>query len=206
MPEITDAYKTIAGPSEGLYKDKGSKFIARAYPAADEHAISELLEALRREFHDARHHCYAYRLGLAEERYRINDDGEPSGTAGRPIYGQILSAGLTDILVVVVRYFGGIKLGAGGLVRAYKTSARAALNNARIEQRVLYDVIHLHYAYPMMNEVMKMVKENNLNVINQKFELDCRLEIQTRKKNTEKIRAGFSKIRGVKIELSKICK
>ena len=200
MHEITDEYYTIAEKSGGLYKEKGSKFIALAYPVADEDEIKVILESVRKEYHDARHHCYAYRLGVNDERYRVNDDGEPSGTAGRPIYGQILSRQLTNILIIVVRYFGGIKLGSSGLANAYKAATRDALELAKIKKRLITEKITIRYGYPLMNEVMRKIKENNLSIVNQDFKTDCELTLEIRLKEKEKAFIIFEKIHGVQIE------
>ena len=163
----SDTYLTLAKPSQGLYKEKGSKFLAFAYPVQTEAQIKEHVEALRKEYYDARHHCYAYVLGAGQEVYRANDDGEPSGTAGRPIHGQILSQKLTDILVVVVRYFGGIKLGVSGLINAYKTAAADALNQAQIVEKIVTKRHKVRFSYEEMNKVMRIVKDLQLQVLGQ---------------------------------------
>lgn len=175
-----DVYLTLAAPAQGLYKEKGSKFIAFAYPVENEAQIKEHIEALRKEYYDARHHCYAYVLGNKQEIYRLNDDGEPSSTAGKPIYGQILSAGLTNILVVVVRYFGGIKLGTSGLITAYKTATADALARASIQQKVVMRQYELHFPYEQMNQVMRIVKELHLQVKGQTSDNECRMLVCVR--------------------------
>lgn len=166
---MTDHYKTIAGPSTGEFKDRGSKFLAYAYPVFTEEEWQEALEAVKKEHFKARHHCYAYRLGVDQNEFRANDDGEPSGTAGRPILGQIDSFELTNIIVIVVRYFGGTKLGTSGLINAYKLSAAAALGNATIEERLIEDVYTLDFEYHLMPNVMNALKKLDLNVIKQDF-------------------------------------
>ena len=175
-----DTYKSIAAPSDGLFKDNGSRFIAKAYPVEDEAQIKEIVSALRKEYHDARHHCYAWRLGLDGAAWRANDDGEPSGSAGRPILGQIDSAGLSDILVVVIRYFGGIKLGIPGLIRAYKTSTADALASARVVEKVAGRWYALHFPYDSLPAVMKLVKDMDLPQRGQSFLSDCTMEVRVR--------------------------
>jgi len=194
-----DTYKTIENISEGLFKDRGSKFIAHAIPVNKESQVKEHLSALRKKYHDARHHCYAYQLGFDKSSYRINDDGEPSGTAGKPIFGQILSHDLTNILIVVVRYFGGTKLGIGGLINAYKTSAKDALNNAKIIEKTINEVYEIIYDYPIMNTVKKIIKEENIMQTSQKFDLNCKIIFSIRKNNSLRIYEKFKKIKGLKI-------
>jgi len=194
-----DTYKTIRDVSEGNYKEKGSKFIAMAIPVKDEKEIKSRLDELRKEYYDARHHCYAYRLGFEKLVYRQNDDGEPSGTAGRPIYGQIVSKDLTDILVVVVRYFGGIKLGVSGLINAYKTASIEALNNAQIITKTIEDIYQVNFGYESMNDVMKIIKEENINQIFHSFDLKCMIKISIRKKKSEKVVERFKKIKDLKL-------
>ena len=175
-----DTYKSIAEPAEGLFKDNGSRFIALAYPVESEAEVKEIVQRLRKEYHDARHHCYAYRLGLDGEPWRANDDGEPSGSAGRPILGQIDSVGLSDILVVVVRYFGGIKLGIPGLIRAYRTSTADALASARVIEKVAGRWYTLHFPYDDLPAVMKLAKDMDLPQRNQSFLAECTLEVRVR--------------------------
>ncbi|MBR1795128.1 MAG: YigZ family protein [Bacteroidales bacterium] len=178
--EYFDAYRSIAARSEGLFKDNGSRFIALAYPVETEEEVREIVAALKKEYHDARHHCYAYRLGYKGDRFRANDDGEPSGSAGRPILGQIDSLGLSDVLVVVVRYFGGIKLGIPGLIRAYKTSTADALGQAEIIEKVAGKRFRLTFDYLSMNGVMKVLKDLGLTPVGQDFGLQCSLEVRVR--------------------------
>ena len=199
MDEIKDTYKTIAKPSEGFYKDKGSKFYAFAYPLKKEEETKEILDKLRKQYYDARHHCYAYIMGFEKEVSRINDDGEPSGTAGKPIYGQMLSYDVTDILIVVIRYFGGVKLGVRGLINAYKFAAADALSNARIVKRRIKDIYELHYDYHMMNKVMYLIKEEHLEQLETQFEIDCKVKLAVRKKDSEKIYQLFNKMYPLKI-------
>ena len=175
-----DTYKSIAEPAEGLFKDNGSRFIALAYPVETEAEVKEIVQRLRKEYHDARHHCYAYRIGLDGEPWRANDDGEPSGSAGRPILGQIDSAGLSDVLVVVVRYFGGIKLGIPGLIRAYKTSTADALAGARVIEKVAGRWYTLHFPYDSLPAVMKLAKDMDLPQRNQSFLSECTLDVRVR--------------------------
>ncbi len=178
--EPFDAYKSIASPSEGLFKDNGSRFIALAYPVETEEEVREIVNGLRKEYHDARHHCYAYRLGYKRDIFRASDDGEPSGSAGRPILGQIDSLGLSDVLVVVVRYFGGIKLGIPGLIRAYKSSSADALSRAGIIEKIAARRFRLHFDYLSMNAVMKVLKDMDLPQSGQQFGEKCSLEVRVR--------------------------
>ena len=178
--DLFDAYSSIAAPSEGLFKDNGSRFIALAYPVETEEEVKTIVAGLRKQYHDARHHCYAYRLGYKGDVFRSSDDGEPSGSAGRPILGQIDSAGLSDILVVVVRYFGGIKLGIPGLIRAYKTSTADALAHAQVVEKIAGKWIRLSFGYESMNSVMKVLKEMDLPQRAQDFGAECSLEVRVR--------------------------
>lgn len=184
MQEI-DTYFTITQKSEGLYKEKGSKFIALAYPVANEDEVKEILHSLRKEYHDARHHCYAYVMGFKGENWRANDDGEPSSTAGKPIHGQIVSRNLTNTLVVVIRYFGGTKLGVSGLINAYRTAAFEALSSAEIVTKTVNNVYRVNFAYPAMNEVMKLIKDEDLKILEQQFDTNCSIKISVRQMKTE---------------------
>jgi uncharacterized YigZ family protein len=175
---VITSYKTIASPSEGTFKEKGSKFLAFAYPARDEREIREHLQELRKKFHDARHHCYAWRLGPGGTHFRANDDQEPSGTAGKPILGQLQSFGVTDVLVVVVRYFGGTLLGTGGLIQAYKEAAREALSHSTIIEKDVMKKITIHFSYSEMNEVMKIIRDNHASIIAQDLQLNCVIECE----------------------------
>ncbi|MFT6969882.1 MAG: putative YigZ family protein [Candidatus Endobugula sp.] len=172
-----DFYLTVAKDSEGFYKEKGSKFLAFAYPVSNEEEIKEKLEALRKQFYDARHFCYGYIFGLAAEHYRANDDGEPNHSAGDPILGQIKSNELTNTLVVVVRYFGGTKLGVGGLITAYKTAAAEALAQNEIIEKPITKSFTLMFPYEEMNEVQRLAKELDLEVVDQTFEMACSMKV-----------------------------
>ena len=196
-----DTYHTIAGPAEGLYKEKGSKFLAFAFPVRTAEEVKGHLERLRKEYFDARHHCYAYILGPTKDAYRANDDGEPSGTGGRPIYGQLLSADLTDTLVVVVRYFGGVLLGASGLANAYKTAARDAISHAEIVEKTIDVRYRLHFEYAAMNDVMRIVKDFGLVPTNQDFNLDCRLDLSVRQSQSNRLYDAVAQLRTVRIEV-----
>lgn len=180
MSLIKDTFLSISSPSEGLYKDNGSRFIALAYPVETEEEIKGIIDSLKKEYHDARHHCYAYRLGLDGARFRANDDGEPSGSAGRQILGQLDSAGLSDILVVVVRYFGGIKLGIPGLIRAYRSSTSDALSKAEVVEKVAGKNYRLTFDYLAMNDVMKVLKDLNIPQSNQDFGISCSVDVRVR--------------------------
>lgn len=175
-----DIYRSIPAPAEGLFKDNGSRFIAFAYPVETEDEVKEIVASLKKKYHDARHHCYAYRLGHKGERFRANDDGEPSSSAGRPILGQIDSRELSDVLVVVVRYFGGIKLGIPGLIRAYRTSTADALDNAGTVEKIAGNWYSVRFGYLSMNQVMKAVKDLELPQRAQAFGEDCSMQCRVR--------------------------
>lgn len=177
---LDDTYSSISAKSEGLFKDLGSRFISFAFPVETEEEVKEIVASIKKEYHDARHHCYAYRLGPKGERFRANDDGEPSSSAGRPILGQIDSAGLSDVLVVVVRYFGGIKLGIPGLIRAYKTSTRDAIDNAEIVTKIASTDFMIDFGYLSMNAVMKVAKDLSLPMSDQDFSERCRARVRVR--------------------------
>ena len=177
---MSDIYKSISSKSDGLYKDNGSRFIASAWPVESEEEVKAIVDALKKEYHDARHHCYAYRIGKDGSQWRANDDGEPSGSAGRPILGQIDSAGLSDILVVVVRYFGGIKLGIPGLIRAYKTSTADALSNASVTEKIAGSWYRLTFSYENMPQVMKVLKDLDLPQRERDFGIECSMEVRVR--------------------------
>ena len=200
MAEIKDAYRSIAAPSEGLFKDQGSRFIAKAYPVESEEEIKAIVDSLKKEYHDARHHCYAYRLGHLGDRFRANDDGEPSGSAARPILGQIDSRGLSDVLVVVVRYFGGIKLGIPGLIRAYKTSTADALDNAQIIDKVACRHFRMEFGYLSMNSVMKLLKDMKLPQKDQQFGQRCSLETAVRLSSAEDFLGAVADIEDCSVE------
>jgi uncharacterized YigZ family protein len=195
-----DTYRTITSNCEGSYKEKGSKFIAFALPAKNEAEVKQHLEELIKKYYDAHHHCYAYRLGVDKSATRMNDDGEPSGTAGRPIFGQILSNDLTNILIVVIRYFGGTKLGVSGLINAYKTATKDALENAKVITKTINDIYEVDFKYERMNNVMKIIKDENLNMFESRFEMDCSIKFEVRKKYSQTIYDKFSKINNLKIK------
>ena len=195
----TDTYRSIEAASEGLFKDNGSRFIALAYPVESEDQVKEIVAGLKKEYHDARHHCYAYRLGHRGDRFRA-DDGEPSGSAGRPILGQIDAAGLSDILVVVVRYFGGIKLGIPGLIRAYKTSTADALAKAGVVEKVAGLSFRVRYDYLDMNAVMKVLKDLSLPVSGQIFDTQCSVDVRVRLTLVEAFRERMGQIGSCQLE------
>ena len=201
---IKDTYASIAGRSDGLFKDNGSRFIAQAYPVESEEEVKEIVGSLKKEYHDARHHCFAYRLGLDGSRWRANDDGEPSGSAGRPILGQIDAAGLSDILVVVIRYFGGIKLGIPGLIRAYKTSTADALAQATVVEKVAGKDYRLSFPYLSMNAVMKVVKDMSLPQKDQYFAERCSILLRVRLSQEAAFLDRVSNIEGVDVDEVKI--
>ncbi len=196
-----DVYKTILKPGEeGLFKDRGSKFFGYAFPVKNEEEINQFIEELKTKHHKARHWCYAWQLGKRYQHYRANDDGEPSNSAGMPIYGQLQSFEVTNILVVVVRYFGGTKLGVGGLINAYRTGAQLALENSKIVTKTIDNEYKITFDYPNMNKVMRVLKEKNLNVLKQEFLIDCKIFISVRENEAESIYDIFDSIYGVKIE------
>jgi|SRR5690606_3114708 len=183
-----DTYKTILQPSEEvLFKEKGSKFFGYAFSVFSEEEIKENIENLKKQHHSARHFCYAWQLGKYYENHRANDDGEPSNSAGMPIYGQLQSFDVTNILVVVVRYFGGTKLGVGGLIQAYKTTAQMALETCKIVEKTIDENFRLTFEYPEMNTVMRILKDEDIKLVQQKMELDCEFEIAVRKKDADRI-------------------
>jgi uncharacterized YigZ family protein len=198
--QAPDHYRTLSAPTTGFYRDRGSKFLSYGWAVWRESDIREKLEALRKEHPKARHFCYAWRLGTDGTRFRANDDGEPSGTAGRPILGQIDSAGLTNVLVVVVRYFGGTLLGAQGLIEAYKTSAKDALEGTPTEERLVEEILTIDFPYPAMNAVMTLVKKTQPNVLQQSFEATPRLVVALRKAQVAAFRGELEKIEGVQVE------
>ena len=188
MNMTSDTYQSIAAPAKGVYKELGSKFLAFAYPVETEEAAKNIIASLRKEYFDARHHCFAWRLGLSGEPYRFSDDGEPSSTAGRPIHGQLLSQELSDILVVVVRYFGGVKLGVPGLIRAYRTATQDALANATIIEKVAGETLTVAFDYLQMNDVMKTLKDMGITPVQQDFDLRCHLTVRVRLTQIEDFR------------------
>lgn len=199
-----DTFKTITKPSsEVLFKEKNSKFFGYAYPIKNEEEAKDHLENLKKQHHSARHWCYAYQLGTDSEHYvfRANDDGEPSNSAGMPIYGQIQSFEVTNLLIVVVRYFGGVKLGVGGLISAYRTAAQMALENSKIITRTINQRIALNFEYKDMNKVMRVIKEKNLKIDEQQLELTCKIIISVRLKKLDDTLSIFEGIFGVSIEI-----
>lgn len=203
MNESKDTYKTISAPSEEiLFKEKNSKFFGYAFPIVNEEEVKLHLEQLKKQHFSARHWCYAYQLGTEKISFRANDDGEPNNSAGMPIYGQIQSFEVTNILIVVVRYFGGVKLGVGGLISAYKTAAQMSLENAEIIEKTIDVNFQLTFDYKNMNKVMRVIKEKNLEIVSQKMEMNCELIISTRKKNAESTFDIFSNL--FEIEIKKL--
>ena len=195
-----DTYKTIARSSEEvIFKDRGSKFLSYAYPLQCEEEVKEIIDRLKKDHHKARHWCYAWRIGTDTVQFRVNDDGEPNNSAGQPIYGQILSKELTNVLVIVVRYFGGTKLGVGGLVNAYRTAAQLSLESSQLITKTVDIHFKLIFGYPNMNKVMRIIKENKVALISQKMELNCEFEISIRKKESLKIKMAFDNLRYVEI-------
>ncbi|WP_304290360.1 YigZ family protein [Capnocytophaga leadbetteri] len=194
-----DTYKTIAAPvEEVIFKEKSSKFLGYAFPVTSEEEIKAHLEAVKKAHFSARHWCYAWQLGYGRHlRYRANDDGEPNNTAGIPIYGQIQSFELTNVLVIVVRYFGGIKLGVGGLVQAYKTTAQLTLQETEIEEKLITEELVINFDYPLMNKVMHVVKEQNLMVTAQHLTESCELHLAIRQSDYAKIEEIFNNLYGV---------
>lgn len=198
---IDDVYKTIEKPSiETLFKEKGSKFFGYAFPISSEEDVKIILENLKNQHHTARHFCYAYQLGILEKRVRVNDDGEPSNSAGMPIYGQIQAFELTNILVVSVRYFGGTKLGVGGLMSAYKISAQQALEASKIIEKTIDEYFQVSFNYDLMNKVLRIIKEHDVILINQKLDIKCEYEIAVRKKDALKVFQIFNEMYPISIK------
>jgi uncharacterized YigZ family protein len=193
----SDTYKTIKSPAEGLYKEKGSRFVSIAIPVSDQEAIKPIIDKIRKEHHEARHHCFAYMIGHERTIWRVNDDGEPSGTAGRPILGQINSYGLTNLIIVVSRYFGGTLLGVSGLINAYRSAAASSLQNADQIECTLQEYYEITYPYISMNDVMRILKDESIDQSRQLFELECRIMINFRVSAKEKILHRLSRIEGL---------
>lgn len=189
-----DTYKTITGVVDSCYTEKRSRFIAYAVPVRTVEEVKEQVDKFRKQYYDARHVCWAYMLGPDRSTFRANDDGEPSGTAGKPILGQINSLELTDILVVVIRYFGGIKLGTGGLIVAYRAAAAEALSLAEIEERTVDEEITVQFEYPFMNGIMRIIKEDNPEVLSQSFDMNCEMTLRIRKSEADKLRNRLLKV------------
>ena len=196
---MDDTYTTIRDAAEASFTEKRSKFIAFAMPVRTAEEAKACVEAVQKEYYDARHVCYAYMLGPERKDFRANDNGEPSGTAGKPILGQINSRGLTDVLVVVVRYFGGIKLGTGGLVAAYRTAASLALDQAETEVRTVDDTLTVAFEYPFMNDVMRIVKEESPDIVEQSYDTDCLMTLRIRRSAMPRLRARLSKVETLRV-------
>lgn len=197
----SDAYKTIEKSFEGeIFKDRGSRFIGYAFPVINEEDVKTHIDFLKAKHHKARHWCYAWKIGVEKTRFRANDDGEPNNSAGQPIYGQILSFDITNILIVVVRYFGGTKLGVGGLINAYRTGAKLVLEDSVIITKTIDVHYELTFEYEHMDKVMRIIKEKNLNIINQKMEMNCVFEVSVRKKFAEATKIAFENLRCLEIK------
>jgi uncharacterized YigZ family protein len=194
----SDTYKTISSSSQGIYKEKGSRFVSFAFPVSEQKEIKLIIDKIKKENHEARHHCFAYMIGFERTIYRVSDDGEPSGTAGKPILGQINSFGLTNILIVVSRYFGGTLLGVSGLINAYRSAAASAINNADLTEMKLREYYEIIYPYTSMNEVMKILKEENIGQTDQIFDLECHIRINFRVSIRENIISRLARIEGLK--------
>lgn len=194
MSEQTDTYKTIPVKSEGLFKDRGSKFFAYAHPVNTEQEVKRIIAGYKKEFHNARHHCYAFKIGIGEAQYRYSDDGEPSGTAGKPIYGQILSHQLTNICIVVVRYFGGTLLGTGGLVNAYKLAAKEAIVHNRIIEKTINDIYEINFSYEQINTVMNRLKKLEVSFLHEEYLERCKIEFAVRQSSVQKMMELFEKL------------
>ncbi|MEE1898837.1 YigZ family protein [Flavobacterium rakeshii] len=198
-----DTYKTLAAPSEEtLFKEKNSKFFGYAFPVTSEDEVKSILENIKKQHHSARHWCYAFQLGTDEKKlyYRANDDGEPNNSAGMPIYGQIQSFDVTNVLVISVRYFGGVKLGVGGLITAYRTSAQMALEASEIIEKTIDVHYQIKFGYHNMNKVMRVIKEKNLDIVAQKMEMDCEVTISTRMKNAPMVFEAFNSLYEIEIK------
>jgi len=200
---MSDTYKTISGITAGIYKEKGSKFLSFAIPVHNAEDVKELVKNYRKEYYDARHVCYAYMIGSERKEWRANDDGEPSGTAGRPIIGQIDSRELTNILVIVVRYFGGILLGTGGLVTAYKEATADALELSEIIEKTVDCQFTIHFDYILMNDVMHAVKEYNAMILSQSYDTDCFMALSIRMQDADTLIGKLHKISGLKVQMEK---
>ena len=196
-----DVYRTIEADAEALFKEKSSKFLCFAYPVTTEEQIRERLEVLYKKYYDATHHCYAWRLGPRGESFRANDDGEPSSTAGKPILGQLLSHEITDCLIVVVRYFGGTKLGVSGLIEAYKTSAAEVIAAAKVVERTVDERIEVRFSYMAMNEVMRVIKDMQPKIVEQCFDNLCTMTLTIRQSLSEQLLTRLSKVEGAQAEI-----
>lgn len=194
---MSDTYLTIESSGEGIFKEKMSRFLSFAIPVSSVGEAREYIEMYRKEYYDARHVCWAYMIGHERTCFRANDNGEPSGTAGKPILGQINSNNLTDILIIVVRYFGGIKLGTGGLIVAYRQAAAEAIAACNIVERLVEDTINIRFEYPLMNDVMRIVKEEQPTVLSQSFEMDCEMSLRLRRSAMPRLCARLEKVQGL---------
>ena len=197
---MSDSYLTLASPSqEVIYKDRSSKFLGYAYPITSEYEVKPLIELLKKKHHAARHWCYAWQLGVENIQYRANDDGEPSNSAGKPIYGQIQAFNVTNILIVVVRYYGGINLGVGGLIQAYKMAAKMSLEEAKIVKKLIKEKYTLHFEYKDLNNVMRIIKELNAEIVSQKMALDCQINVGIRKSEVAHFLNYFTDLHQIKV-------
>jgi uncharacterized YigZ family protein len=194
-----DTYTTIAQPTEGIFRDRGSKFLAFAYPVSSDSEIKPIVAHLKAEHPKANHHCWAIRLGIDRSVFRVNDDGEPSGTAGRPILNTLLSKNITNVLVVVVRYFGGTLLGVPGLINAYKAATETALSEAQLIEKTVNDIYTITFDYLQMNDVMRIIKDEQLQIIEQRSELNCDIRFSVRKTQVEQVMSKLNKVSGVKV-------
>lgn len=202
MEKKEDVYRTVSKPSpEILYKDRKSKFYAAVHPIASEDDVKPIVEELRKKHHTANHVCYAWQLGTEKKTYRANDDGEPNNSAGMPIYGQIQAFDVTNVLITVTRIFGGTKLGVGGLIQAYKTAAQMALESAKIVKRTVKTELRLQFGYPVMDIVMRTIKQKDLNIVSQKMELDCELTVSVRLSELEETFQLFDEMHGVDVTI-----
>lgn len=197
---MTDHYRSIAHPTEGLYKEKGSRFLSFAFPVSDVQEVNEKIEEIRKRHHDARHVCYAYALGADAEQNRANDDGEPSGTAGRPILGQIRSFRLSHVLVLVVRYFGGILLGTGGLIQAYKTAACEALSQAEIVEKTVDAHLKIRFDYSDQNQVTRILKEEDAQILKAQYEQHCQFMLGIRQSRAEALKQRLTKLETLELD------
>jgi len=199
MTDFEDSFQTILENAEGIFKDKGSKFLAFAFPVTTEKEISEIQKTLKKKYYDARHHAYAFRLGADKKNFRASDDGEPSNSSGAPILGQIRSFDLTDILIVVVRYFGGTKLGIPGLINAYKSAAVEAIIQSKIIHKTVNQNLTAKCSYSLLNEIMKIVKDDDLEILNQSFDTDCTVTLSIRLSKFRKIEEKLRNIHGIEL-------
>ena len=197
-----NSFKTIKAPSQGIYKEKGSKFIAFAIPTNSEIKFKEGLSRIKKEYHDAGHHCYAFRIHPEGKLYRFSDDGEPNNSAGKPIYGQLLSFEVTNITIVVIRYYGGVNLGVGGLITAYKEAAKDALNNAQIIKKEVTEPLVINFKYDSMNAIMGLVKSFELEIVEQQFELDCVIKLDCPKRNKPQLESKLALIQNTTFKFS----